>query len=409
MKKYYFWSALDQIIVSGGNFLTIFIAAFYLSLYDQGNFIVLLSFYFFSLIMSISLIYAPMQAIYPKINYNTDYIFTSFLYHILLSLLFVTVGFLATKAISSSGLIKISTNTAFYFSIFIFLQQLSDYARRSSYIFMNAFVAFSFSALLYISRITLLLVSEITILDDVIILLIYTSALGAFIIFSYVLYYKFKEDLHFNITILNQHITFSKHIAYSAPIGWSIAYIPTLFLGFISGPALAGILGTMRSLTGVANSFVEIIEVSVLAHLSKSHYKNETAYVKTTFQILIFVFVVFWVIIAGLVFEFYSTVISYFNKEFLAYSYILMLLWLAYLFYFLGRIHILYCRLLSITEAEFYNSTVSLIIVIIFLPLIFFFDIQGAALIYVFTAFFGTIFTLKKYRYTLNTNTIAKL
>lgn len=404
MKKYYFWSALDQIIVSGGNFLTIFIAAFYLSLNDQGNFIILLSFYFFSLIMSISLVYSPMQAIYPKTKDKYDYIYTSFLYHILLSLVFVAVSLLATKAMNSFGLIKIPTTTAFYFSIFIFLQQLSDYARRSSYVFINAFVAFCFSAFLYISRISLLLISDIHLLNDVIILLIYTSAFGAFIILSYVIYKKLKYKLQFNRTILNQHISFSKHLAYSAPIGWSIAYMPTLLLGLVSGPVLAGVLGTMRSLTGIANSFVEVIEVSVIAHLSKSHHTNKSAHIKTTFQILIFIFIVFWIIIFGLASEFYNTVISYFNKEFIAYSSILMLLWLAYLFYFLGRIHILYCRLLSITEAEFYNSIVSLITVVMFLPLIFFFEIKGAAIVYILSALFGALFTLKKYIYTINKN-----
>lgn len=399
MKRSLVWTALDQALVSGGNFLTIFLGAIYLSLHDQGNFIVLLSFYFFCLIASISLVYAPVQTVYPRLNGNPNYIYTGLVYHLLLSLGLIVTVVIAINGMNYSALISISSDSIKYFMAFILFQQIADYGRRLSYVFFNSFVAFNLSAFLYIPRILSLYLVKPADLDSALMILIASNVLIAVVVTAFILLKKIKQGLIFEIALLKQHMLFSKNIFYSAPIAWTVAYTPTLVLGFFSGPVLVGVLGTLRSIVGVSNFFVEMIEVSVISQLASRKQNGEIAYVKKYFVNLIIFFSALWLVLFLLVVLFYNEGISFVGDDFRQYRPIFLLLCVGYLIYFFARIHVLYFRVFYHTETELYNSRVALVTTCFLFPLIYLFDITGAASVYVLSQLSSLLFTLKKFRF----------
>lgn len=398
MKRYYLWTVLDQATVSAGNFLTILLGAIYLSISDQGNFIVLLSLYFFCLVISIALVYAPTQSVYPKSEDNQNYIYTIFVYHWCLSIILALIVFLALGAINFSSLISIPQDSVIYFTTFIFLQQLADYGRRGAYVFSNASVAFCFSVFLYIPRVVALIVVQPAHLEDVLLVLVYASAIDAFCITVYMIYKKIKRRLVFDRHILIEHIRFSRNILYSAPVGWAVAYAPTLVLGFSSGPALVGILGTLRSIVGLANFFVEMIEVSVIAYLSSQNHKGASEYVKRFFRNLIFWFSISWLVFFVIIFQFYDFGISLIREDLLEHRWVFLMLFVSYALYFFGRMHILFFRVFCNTEPELYYAIASLVVALIALPLIYKFDIVGAALVYILIPFVSFLITFQKFK-----------
>lgn len=398
MKKYFIWTALDQALVSGGNFLTIFLGAIFLTLSDQGHLIVLYSFYFFCLIISISLVYAPIQSVYPKLDENSNYKFTAFLYHILISLLLIMVVIAGIQGMSLSAALSISMDSVLYFIAFLFLQQMADYGRRVAYVFYNPKVAFFLSTFLYVPRIGLFMILKPSELDSVLLLLVSTSAFNAFIIILYTGVEKVRSSLSFEKNLLLQHINFSRNIFYSAPIGWSVAYSPTLVLGFFSGPVLVGVLGTLRSIVGLANFFVEMIEVSVISHLASRKHKGEERYVQKFFKSLIILFSIFWLVLLVASIELYDFGIAFIDDEFKQYRNIFLLLCVSYIVYFYARMHVLYFRVFYDTKPEFYNSKVALISTIVLFPLIYAFDIVGAASVFIIAQLLALIFTVNKFR-----------
>jgi O-antigen/teichoic acid export membrane protein len=398
MKKHFIWTALDQAMVSGGNFLTIFLGAIYLPITDQGNLIVLLSFYFFCLVMSVSLVYAPVQSIYPKLDDSQNYIYTSFLYHSILSVALAGIALLALNIMNLSALMSISGDSTVYFIAFILLQQLADYGRRTSYVFFNSFVALCFSFFVYIPRILAFIIVQPADLDDVLIILVCTSAISAVSIAIYIFYLKKLKKLLFDSSALKQHAEFSRNIVYSAPMGWSVGYLPTLMLGFFSGPVLVGILGTLRSVVGLANFFIEMIEVSVIAELSSKAHNGQKKHVQEFFMKLVLLFSFSSLVILWIIFKNYELAARLVNEDFLNFGTIFIMLCTAYIFYFYGRMYVLYFRVFQNTKPELYYSMWSFLVVVLSIPVIYMFDITGSAMVYIIVPLSSLFFTVKKYK-----------
>jgi O-antigen/teichoic acid export membrane protein len=274
---------------------------------------------------------------------------------------------------------------------------MADYGRRVAYVFYNPKVALFLSTFLYVPRIVLFVILKPSDLDSVLLLLVSTSALNAFIIIVYTWIEKVRSSLSFEKNLLLQHISFSRNIFYSAPIGWSVAYSPTLVLGFFSGPVLVGVLGTLRSIVGLANFFVEMIEVSVISHLASRKHKGEEQYVQKFFRSLIILFSICWLVLLAASIELYDFGIAFVDDEFKQYRNIFLLLCVSYIVYFYGRMHVLYFRVFYDTKPEFYNSRVALVATVLLFPLIYAFDIVGAAVVFILSQAFALTFTVKKF------------
>jgi O-antigen/teichoic acid export membrane protein len=386
MIKYYSWSVLDQIAVSSGNFLTIFLGAMLLGLEDQGILVFLLTFYFFVLVMSISLVYAPIQNIYPRLQCGLIYIYSAFLYHLLLSVVIILCVFLLITSISSFSSFEITNEVLILFLIYIFFQQIADFIRRVSYVFLNPKYSFLFSFLLYIPRIAVLMFLMPHNLEDYVNFLLVATLVSTLVI----LLLFFKEifrfgSLKFDLSCLYEHVKFSKNIAYSAPMGWLVGYLPTVLLGIFSGPVLMGILGTFRSFIGVANVLVEMIEVSLIPKLVQYYQSGKSELVNRIFIYVVAIFVCFSAIAMSIVYISFDFVVSMINENYVKYMDIFLILIGAYVFYFLSRMYVLYFRVSSVTSVEVKFSLLSIITMFSLIPLIYYFDIVGAACVFLLT------------------------
>jgi len=401
MIKYYSWSVFDQITVSSGNFLTIFLGAIFLSLENQGILVFLLVFYFFVLVMSISLVYAPIQNLYPGHKEKFIYIYSAFLYHLFLSLVFIICVALLILFISSISNFGVEKEVLILFLSFVLFQQIADFVRRVSYIFLTPKLSFLFSFLVYVPRIGLLIFLMPSSLHDYISFLFTATLVSSIVILMFFLRELFRSGiLRFQLSSLYEHIKFSRNIVYSAPIGWLAAYYPTVLLGVVSGPVLMGVLGTFRSLIGVANVLVEVIEVSLIPKLVQEYTAGNSEFVNRVFLFLICGFVILSMFGVMIVYASFESVVSKVNVSYLEYMNVFFILIGAYVSYFFFRIYILYFRVKFITSVEIKLALLSIVTTILLTPLIYYFDIFGAAIIYLL-AFLVPLILFSTYQYSI--------
>lgn len=400
MTKKLTWTALDQVLVSGGNFLTVLLGAIYLSLSDQGNFVILLSFYFFCLVFSIALVYAPSQSAYPNASQKSTYSYTLFLYHCFITVVLMLIVVLIVFIMNASSQLTITNETIVLFAVFLLLQQLADFSRRTSYVFFSPIAALFCSGTLYIPRILAFLLIQPSSLNEIILLLVYTSIPSAIVLALYIIKTRLKESIFFDLEVLTFHIKFSRNIFLSAPVGWSVAYVPVLTVGYISGPVIVGILGTLRSIVGVANVLVEMIEVAAIPYLNSIKNKKYEGYIEDFLKRIASIFSIIALMAIGIVYNFYEQGAQLINKDYINYKDVFLMLCFAYLLYFYSRIYILYYRMIYNTKPEVFYSLIVLISTILTLPLISLYGINGAGAVYILAPIAGLAITFHKFRLT---------
>jgi len=254
-----------------------------------------------------------------------------------------------------------------------------------------------YSLITYPPKVIMLLIFEVSDVAHVIDILFYSSIFPAILVIYLIVGKGIKSGSMFNMTLIRKHINFSKHIAIGAPIGWGVAYMPIIILSSVSGPVMAGILGTLRGITGLANSFVEVIEVSLIAHISRLYKSNQRNEAHNLFKFIIILFLAMWLFCLILIINYYQFIVYLFDEAYLSYKYILVGLWIAYLFYFIRRMYTLYCRLNLITAVESFSAIVALLCSLVFLPAIYYYGIDGTLLIYIFTPLIAFILSYYKY------------
>ena len=384
MKTYFaiekHYGLLDQMLVSGGNFLTLALCANYLPLEEQGKFIYIFSSYIGVILLNISGIFQGAAVRAP--TQNDSYvsalarlqIFSAFSISILIAIIWLKAGPYFGWTLTFYDLILIA--------LFLFIQQLCDFARRASYIFTDAKNAFLTSLLTYPGRIIALFLLRPEGINTVLLILIASACIPALITIREA--NKYHEPFLVWKQGALEHLRYSKLFIVGSLLTWLWAYTPVFILGAIQGKATAALLASIRGISSVANIFMEQLETKVVADWSRLYHREGANKLKVEiFQLNMLAFG-FWSLVMLIIWFFDKQIVNaILGGKYESSAYVLAIAWISYGAFYIVRVHGIVHRTFGDNRIEFLSGGFGLLAAVLgSYWLISYFKMDGAAWVY---------------------------
>lgn len=377
-------SLADQVLVSGGNFLTIAICAHALPLSEQGKFTYVFASYMALLLLNVAGIFqgAAVRAPAQDESYKSSLAKLQLLQALFLSLLTSAAWFGAGNLF---GWQPTSIETGLLFA-FLIMQQMADFDRRSAYIFASTRRAIFSSAILYPGRIVLLMATHPDTLDKVLVVLTLSALIPAMLTAYVSAHSKIAKMAWIKST--KEHLTYSRLFIAGAPLGWLWAYIPIFLLGLLHGKEQAALLASIRGISNMANVLMEQIETKVVADWARTYHGSSVLALEAATSRLLIIGMSFWA--TGLVATMLlgqGIVILILGDLYASHWHLLVIGWFGYGVYFLARVYGIKHRTLGSTKVEFVGNTCGVFAAIaVGLGIIPLWGAEGAAWTYVMIA-----------------------
>lgn len=347
-------SLADQVLVSGGNFLTIAICAHALPLSEQGKFTYVFASYMALLLLNVAGIFqgAAVRAPAQDGSYRISLARLQLLQAVSLSALVCLAWFGAGDVF---GWQATPTETALLFAFFV-LQQMADFDRRTAYIFAGTKRAIMSSALLYPGRlIGLALVRPDTVSQVLEVLIV--SALVPAAVTAYAASRRKSSDAPSWARAIGEHLAYSKLFIAGAPLGWLWSYIPIFMLGTMHGKEQAALLASIRGISNIANVLMEQLETKVVADWARLHHGDGPRVMEAAAKRMLKLGMTFWLsgmlLVALLGREIVSLVLG---DLYAPHWHLLAIGWLGYGMYFLARVSGVKHRALGSNRIEFVGN-----------------------------------------------------
>jgi O-antigen/teichoic acid export membrane protein len=375
----------DQILVSGGNFLTIAICAHALPLAEQGKFTYVFASYMALLLINVAGIFqgAAVRAPVQDNSYQTSLARLQLLQALLLSLLVSVVW----GGIGNIFGWQATLTEAWLFFLFLVVQQLSDFDRRAAYIFFGTKRAVYSSISLYPIRIIGLLVVQPETVSQVLWVLILSALVPA--IPSLLTASRRKSaDAPSWACATKNHLAYSRLFIAGAPLGWLWSYIPVFMLGTMHGKEQAALLASIRGISNIANVLMEQLETKVVADWARLHHGEGARVMEEAAVRLLKIGVVFWVLGMVVILMLGREIVALvLGKLYAPHWHLLAIGWGGYGLYFLARVSAIKHRALGSNNVEFIGNlsgvVVALLASILMIPAL---NTTGAAWVYVIIA-----------------------
>lgn len=346
----------DQILVSGGNVLTIAICAHALPLPEQGKFTYIFASYMALLLLNVAGIFQAAAVRAPgqeRGQYQISLARLQLLQAVFLSLLVCVAWFLAGNIF---GWQATAVEAGLLFG-FLVMQQLADFDRRSAYIFSGIKRAVISSAMFYPPRIIgLLTIAPNTVSEALLVLIISAFIPAALTLFAAA---RIRTDSTQSwAKAAKEHLTYSRLFIVGAPLGWLWSYIPLFMLGVMHGKEQAALLGSIRGISSVANILMEQVETKVVsdwAHLR--HGAGELSLEAAACRVYK-IGIAVWLFGMVVVLVFGKEVVTFaLGSRYSPHWSLLVIAWLGYGVYFLARISAIMQRILGGNKIEFAGNS----------------------------------------------------
>lgn len=371
----------DQIMVSGGNFLTIAICAHFLPLAEQGKFTYVFATYMGLLLFNVASIYQGAAVRAPKEELS----YPSSLIRLQLTLAFL-MAFAACLFWGSLGKRlgwEAEPTELILFFLFLVLQQLADFMRRAAYIFRTTTEAIAASILVYPPRIVLLIVMQVSTLHEVLIVMVLSACFPAFANFIGI-----KEALKGGGAWAKQainHLVYSRWFIIGAPLAWMWSYIPIFLLGAMVGKEEAAVLASIRGVSNIANVLMEQLETRVVAEWARKKQAEDQLSVQNASKKLFRFGLTLWFVGFLTVFFWGAEIIKLvLGDVYVTHWWLLVIVWISYGVYFVSRVIGIKQRVSGSNKIEFFangmGAAVALIAGWIAIPEL---STAGAAWVYV--------------------------
>lgn len=352
----------DQVVVSGGNFLTIALCAHFLPLAEQGKLTYVFATYMGLLLLNIASIYQGAAVRAPTEGVG---------YLVVLKKIQVTLALLTSAGACVLWMIvgdwvgwNVTWTELVLVLIFLFLQQLADFKRRSAYIFLTPHNALLASLTTYCPRVVLLLFCQVATMSDALIIMGASALLPALSNYWPRREIDSKELIDATTRAL-QHLAYSWLFILGAPLGWLWSYAPIFLLGAMYGKEQAALLASIRGISSVANVLMEQLETKVVAEWARTKAEGDLKTIKRSsvklFQIGIGIWIVGIVMIA---FAGENITRLILGDTYAPYWGLLAIIWLGYGLYFVARLMGVKCRALGSKGIEFVANVVGTIVAI---------------------------------------------
>lgn len=327
----------DQLLVSGGNFLTIAICAHTLSPEEQGKVGVVLSTYLITSIINQTAI-LQMAAVRLAREDETEGL-THRLADFQLTMALLTTGGMVLALVGLAGTIgmEASWGEMTISGAFFFAQQLADFDRRISYAVAAPIRGLSSSAAVYPARILLLWALPFETMTTVYAIASATAAGPAVLTVRRML--RAPSGMSERLAFYRSHVRTSRWLLAGAPLAWAWAQLPVYFLGNALGMAAVGAFVSIRSITNVANVGLEVLETHFSPLLARVYHREGSKRYRTTVLRVLGAGTAFWGLGFGIVLVAGDwIVVTAVGAAYAPHTDILRWLWAGSLPYFLFRV-----------------------------------------------------------------------
>lgn len=352
-------SLTDQILVSGGNFLTIAICAHALPISEQGKFTYVFASYMGLLLLNVAGIFqgaairAPAQEAAYRIHLAKLQLLQAGLLSLLVSAAWFGAGdIFGWQATSSEAALLLG---------FLVVQQLADFDRRIAYIFAGTRRALYSSAALYPLRIAGLLIFKPETVSHVLWVLILSALVPAALALLTASRKKAFSALSW-ASATKAHLVYSRLFIAGAPLGWLWSYIPVFLLGIMHGKEQAALLASIRGISNIANVLMEQIETKVVADWARVNHGDGPRVMEAAASRLIRIGLAFWLIGMGVIAVAGKAIVELvLGSLYASHWHLLVIGWIGYGVYFLARVVGIKHRALGSNRVEFVGNLTGVI------------------------------------------------
>ncbi len=331
---------LDQMMVSGSNFLLGILLVRSLGLESYGVFALLWMIVLFALGINQALITKPMLSLAPKMNKedSTEYLVNIYWLQSALStlLLFAGIGTWFTADFFNFDIAHLSFIPVV--SLILFLQLFHDYFRKKCFIEDNVFLAFILDGILYMGQLILIgyfwLTGGLSLYTALLCILVVNAVgigmmwlINGFSIPNFTsLRSTWKKQFHY-----------SKWLVGTSVLQWFSGNYFIIIGATIIGPVAVGALRMVQNIMGFFHilflSMENIVPIEAARQLQAGGWNSMTLYLKKMTTKLGLVFLVLLVAVAGL-----SPLIIelLYGTEYLEYSYVVVVYCAMYIMVFLS-------------------------------------------------------------------------
>ena len=377
---------IDQLVLSGSNFIINIILARFLGIESFGVFSLLWITMLFFLSVQQAAIIAPMYSIEGQNNFDKKSIFQVNFFQIILTLIstFFLILFLSIFSFFSN-VIDIGFNLIPAI-IFCSIYLLHDYARRVLFLAKKYIQALIIDLIAYFGFLIVLLTVNKEILNSYNIFLI-----PIFTFFLAILYYLKTTKFYFvnkNKKKFNEYWEFSKWLSLSNILQWVSGNLFVLVGTFTIGPWVAGIIRIFQNLLGVMSVIFHALENFIPIEAAKLYSSNGLKIMKK-FLITVFGKGVLFLIILIFSVRFLRPdfiIEKIYGTQYADYGYLLYIYLVVYFFIFSNLLLRYFLRTLKNTKVIFNSYVVSFMLCsIIAWPLVESYKMDGIVL--------GTLFS----------------
>lgn len=385
MKRKLFLSITDQVVVSGGNFITIALGAYILPIAEQGKLAYVVSAYMATVLLNVAAIFAVAPVVKHEAAEPASYRYVLFQGQTLLAVLTALVITTALHFLGERIGWSISAVESGVLLLFLILQQFADFKRRAAYVFDSVTQACYASLWTYGLRIGLLVVLQPSTILEVLAILAGGALLTALAtVLESVKQGRASRRAGRPKLAICLHLHLCKWSVLNAPLGWACFFFPIFLLGALGSEKEAAVLVSVRSIGNAANIALELLETQVPVWLASTSAQHGRSSLKDASINLLRVGACLWALGLVVVWMFGGTLIGWLlGANYSAYGSILVISWFANGIHFLGRVVGLHYRTAKSTKVEFAGSLGGLAGLAIALPAIDRYGVIGGAWSYV--------------------------
>ena len=373
---------LDQVMVSGSNFILGILLARNLGIEGYGYYsLIWLVVLFFSSMQLASLI-SPMMSLGPKKNViaQNNYYFTMIVIQFFYACLSMLLAFLFFRLI---GVFKDEWaigDLSYLVSIFIFVFLLQDFLRRYFFVKIKSFTVLimdSFSYLGTIGVIAYYTVYDSLTLNIIFFIMISMYAVSALIGLTQIKYFYFNK--RYTFYIFKKNMLFSRWLISSSLLQWGTGNFFILLAGSILGASAVGAIKAMQNLMGVFHVVFLALENILPMKFSQIYHtqgiESLSRYLRKNINFTWIIFLPFLLIVTLFSKDIVGLI---YGSEYVNDAYLLIWFMVIYVFIYIGMLLRYVLRSVEDTKSIFTSYVVSLLFsMVTAYPLIELFGLDG--------------------------------
>ncbi len=385
MQRNLFLSLIDQIAVSGGNFLTIALGAHFLPIAEQGKLAYCLSAYMATVLVNVAAVFA----VAPVDKHETVALVCYRLWLFRLQVLLAAAG--TASILVFMWLLgarigwEISLSEAGMLALFLLVQQFADFKRRSAYIFDGAGEACRASLWTYGLRVGLLIAFRPASIIEVLAILACGAVISVLVLASdYVRFARATCESNEQRNIMQLHQRLSFWSSLNAPLSWVCFFLPIFALGAIESEKAAAILASIRSIGNAANVALELLETIIPAWFAAAAARYGAADLKNASIRVLLVGTGLWLLGLLVILALGNPLIEWLlGSAYASHRNVLLVSWVGSGIHFVSRVVGLHHRSSKNTKVEFIGTIGGLLGLMPAIPIVDNYGIIGAAWAYV--------------------------